>query len=130
MESPARFQTSFDQANSRPVQPLSYRPGQGQDSFQVSAFHREYSSALRVVQNQAHGRLYLSDLLSCLNFLDLDCQPRLCELLDQQRPQLLITNFNDDVSKNLFQVLCSIIKLQPVSRGYNTLEPMLLTTFL
>lgn len=52
------------------------------------------------------------------------------ELLNRQRNTLLLSNFNDVVNKNIFQLLCVIMKINPVSRGHNALENQILHSYL
>lgn len=59
------------------------------------------------------------------------------ELLDEnqgmfkrQRAALLINHMNEVISKNLFQILCVIMRLPPISRGHNCLEPQVFNAYL
>ena len=81
-----------------------------------------------MVQRQTKGSMALSDLLISLNLI----QPSsaLLDQLEKQKGQLLIANFNEDVKHNLFQMLCSITKLQISESNFKCIDKNLFNSFM
>lgn len=95
----------------------------------ASSFHSEYSRALNKLLNSGQG-LALHDLLEEMGFLSQEDLASNGTVLQRQRGALLINNFNEVVRKNLFQLLCVIVQISPVSRGQNLMEPQILQQYL
>jgi hypothetical protein len=95
----------------------------------TSNFHQEYQKAVRRLRESGQP-VAVQDLLENLGMLSDDQLENHGDILRRQRNTLLLTNFNEAVSKNLFQLLCVIARVNPVSRGHNTLESQILHSYL
>lgn len=88
------------------------------------------------------GEIFLADVLKEFRFLfedrrRVDKNLDLFNYLDQQKQNLLISSDletfkseQDDVSRNLFKIICAIMKQNVNQRGHNFLDDKILYTYL
>lgn len=111
------------------------------DQYLIMQLHREFQD---VVQNHVYERksLHIEDILQDMGFIDerivSNQQTRLGIMLRQQRNNLLLTSQSgsvmseetDEITQNLFKVLCAIMNLKPANRAYQQLDQNLLNSYL
>lgn len=86
--------------------------------------------------------MHIEDILQDMGFIDerivSNQQTRLGIMLRQQRNNLLLTSQSgsvmseetDEITQNLFKVLCAIMNLKPANRAYQQLDQNLLNSYL
>jgi|TARA_B110000285_G_C15085170_1_gene595786 hypothetical protein len=111
------------------------------DPQAIRQLHQEYQDVLFTGKNLA-GEIYLVDVLKEFHFLFEDKRQvmknnELFAFLDQSKQNLLIAsdlesfkNEQDDVSRNLFKIICAIVNQNVNQRGHNFLDDKILYTYL
>lgn len=107
----------------------------------IRKLHQEYQDVLFTGKNHA-GEIFLADVLKEFHFLFEDRRKTLINkelftFLDQQKQNLLISSDletfkseQDDVSRNLFKIICAIMNQNINQRGHNFLDDKILYTYL
>ena len=111
------------------------------DPAVIRQLHQEYQDTI-VLGKNAVGEIFLVDILDKMHFLYEDRKlinknKQLLSFLQKSKQNLLIASDlesfkteQDDVSKNLFKIICAILNLQVNQRGHNYLDDKLLYTYL
>ena len=94
------------------------------DAYLIESLHKEFRDVVRRLQAE-QGSIFLVDVLQEMNFLNTNSlsgveASNLSNILRQQRNNLIVGNGrvtlheNDEILKNLFKILCSILNLKPI----------------
>ena len=104
------------------------KPFPGSDARTVRNLHQEYQSILQNFQ----GDLYLVDVLEMLKLVP--SEPALLQFLRQSSQNMMVKQEgmpeSEDLTKNLFRIFCSIIKVQLNQRDSTFLEERVIQQYL